>query len=359
MLASVKSFAISFAVALLIFGVTAYFTYPYINNNLLNGFAYSDEETGTQSEEDTAGSSDSTIQPTVNENPFNVTGESFTALFVISDYEPDVYRDYRCDLDQNASISSYISHSRHYKADTIVLMRADKERGEYFFTAFPNNSVITYGTRQFTLGSIYEDLGLDALEESVSAAMGLPINYCTELQFNSLKSVIDLLGGVQFNVPQDMEASYDIPSQYLGKNEFGQDEYSDATQYVISLKKGKQLLDGEKAVQLLRFEDYSGGQAERAKVAAQFMREFAEQYFNQDNFSKLKLGVELIISLSEWGSTEFTSATLDLNRELICTYSEFTKKMPEISGESWVENNVSYFEFSRLSLHRLFEPYRD
>ncbi len=365
MLASVKSFSIAFAVALLIFGITGYCVYPFINDDLLGGFTYGDEQTTVPNDQQTEPVSDET-QPVESTPALNVSGESFTALFVISDYQPDVFGDYRCNVAPDSPIEVYAANSRRYKADTIILMRADKELGEYAFCAMPNNAAVTYGGRKLTLGQIYEQYGIEELKNTVSGTIGLSVNYYAEMRFDLLKNIVDMLGGVQFDVPQDMYAVYEderIVAPGQSKDPIITGYEPDGTPivilpgnpYTIDLKQGLQNLDGESVIQLLRYDNYTGGQSARAYVAAQFMQSFARNFFNSHNEGKLRSALSLI-SGSTSGSTNISLDSFDANKELISAYSDCTSKILELSSTNGVTGE--YFEFSLKSTYELFEPYK-
>ena len=73
---------------------------------------------------------------------------------------------------------------------------------------------------------------------------------------------MDAVDGVVFDVPQDM--NYKDPYQDL----------------VIDLDKGEQLLDGDKALQLLRFRRYPMGDLQRVSVQQDFIRAAFKQKLN-------------------------------------------------------------------------------
>jgi LCP family protein required for cell wall assembly len=81
-----------------------------------------------------------------------------------------------------------------------------------------------------------------------------------EFTFDAFRETIDALGGVEFDVPQNM--NYDDPQQGLS----------------IHLKKGYQLLDGDKAEQLVRFRNYPMGDIDRTKVQFDFLYSFGGVY---------------------------------------------------------------------------------
>ncbi len=363
MLASVKSFAIAFAVAILIFGITAYCTYPYINNDLLGGFTAVEQDTTSDEGEITP--PEETLPE--GELPSEITGRDITALFVISDYQPNVFHDYRADVKENASFEEYAENQRHYTADTIVIMHADSELGEYVFTALPNDTLINYATRQITVGELYEQVGIDTTRQAISATMGLSIDCHIVMRFDLLKNVIDLFGGVEFNVPEKMYAVYEderiiSPGQSTETIETVDENGNPiiirpGRPYVIDLYKGHQILNGDCAVQMLRYEGYAKGQRERASVAAQFLREFAQQFFDPSRENDLKAAVNLIIG-SDSGLTDLTAEQFEADLPMITAYRQLTKKTVEVPGEMKDVGAESFFVVDQKKSYELFKPYK-
>lgn len=71
--------------------------------------------------------------------------------------------------------------------------------------------------------------------KAVNDLTGLDIQYYAVIKTEALRNLVDVIGGVKYNVPDDMD-------------------YDDKTQDLhIHLKKGEQVLDGDKAEQLVRF----------------------------------------------------------------------------------------------------------
>jgi len=112
------------------------------------------------------------------------------------------------------------------------------------------------------IGKGGEKMVIDMVEDIT----GLPVDYYVTLNFKGFREIVDTLGGVEINVPFDMD--YDDPYQNLH----------------IHLKKGKQVLDGKKAEQFVRYrkgnhngEGYEDGDLGRIKMQQLFMREFVNQ----------------------------------------------------------------------------------
>lgn len=115
--------------------------------------------------------------------------------------------------------------------------------------------------------------------EKVSNLTGININYYVHINISSIKKITDMLGGVNFDVPADLR--YRDPTQDLN----------------INLKKGYQLLDGDKVEQLLRFRKpnerlytrselkelrqfYDGSDIKRTEMQVKFIKAFMNQKLN-------------------------------------------------------------------------------
>lgn len=116
--------------------------------------------------------------------------------------------------------------------------------------------------------------------DAVNRLTGLNIQYYATIDTKSLRDVVDAVGGVYFDVPRDMK-------------------YTDTEQKLyIDLKQGYQLLDGDKAEQLLRFrhgqnlsDTYSSeyGQQDlgRMRTQREFLVEAAKQIMQAKNVFKI------------------------------------------------------------------------
>ncbi|MDF2986350.1 MAG: cell envelope-related transcriptional attenuator [Eubacterium sp.] len=124
-----------------------------------------------------------------------------------------------------------------------------------------------------------EHKGAIYASEVVSNLSGININYYVHINISSIKKITDMLGGVSFEVPADLR--YEDPTQDLH----------------IDLKKGYQLLDGDKVEQLLRFRKpserlysrvelkelrqfYDGSDIKRTEMQVKFIKEFISQKLN-------------------------------------------------------------------------------
>lgn len=117
--------------------------------------------------------------------------------------------------------------------------------------------------------------------QTISDLTNVPIDFYIYLEIDTIKEIVDKLGGVYFDVPADLK-------------------YSDPTQDLyIDLKKGYQLLNGDKTEQFLRFRKsysrtstewkkyYDGSDLKRTEMQIKFVNELIKQKVNLLDLPKL------------------------------------------------------------------------
>ncbi len=116
-------------------------------------------------------------------------------------------------------------------ADTIVLIRACPVSGKAAVLSISRDTLVEipgYG-REDRIGHAHAHGGADTLVDTVEHFTGVSIDGYIGLNYISFKRIVDFLGGVEFDVDRDME-------------ERG-----------ITLYRGRQVLDGDKAFALISF----------------------------------------------------------------------------------------------------------
>lgn len=102
--------------------------------------------------------------------------------------------------------------------------------------------------------------GEELLIDHVRMLTGQPIHSFVKVNFEGLRNIVDILGGIKYNVPIDMD--YDDPVQDLH----------------IHLKAGEQVLDGADAEGLVRFRSgYANADLGRIDTQQDFLKEAIKQ----------------------------------------------------------------------------------
>ncbi len=228
------------------------------------------------------------------------------------------------------------------RSDTNMLLSYDGYSDRVNVLSFPRDTkVLMNGGYQklnaaMGIGLSKSRAGIDDAPEEelirqVKRLSGLPVHYFVTVDFDGFKEIIDVLGGVDFNVPYNMD--YDDPVQDLH----------------IHLTKGQQHLDGQKAHDFVRFRQNNGGTAPGEYVMGdegriywqqKFLKELIAQKAKPEYFSKITDIFDVVVDNVR---TNYTMQDLlkhidiiqDLNPENISSY-----QLPGLAG---YENGVAWY----------------
>ena len=162
-----------------------------------------------------------------------------------------------------------------YRTDTILVATYDMDNDIVNILSIPRDTRMYVGGNYQKINCAYaitkngKRNGINGTIEAVTRLTAIPINYYVEFTFEAFRDMIDALGGVDYDVPQNM--NYDDPYQDLH----------------IHLTKGYQHLDGDKAEQFVRFRKYPMGDIDRVKAQQNFIKALAEQKLNASIIGKL------------------------------------------------------------------------
>ena len=147
-------------------------------------------------------------------------------------------------------------------SDVIMLFSLSTKKGTISCTSILRDTKVTYKGSNMKITEAMAYGKESAVIQAIKDITGLQIHDYVTFNFNAVEDVIDALGGVDFYVPQNM--NYEDPEQDL----------------YIHLRKGQQLLNGDKSLQLLRFRSYPMGDIARTETQRDFMEAVFEQKAN-------------------------------------------------------------------------------
>lgn len=158
------------------------------------------------------------------------------------------------------------------RSDSMILVSIDPEQKTgHLFSILRDTYLEIPGYGSERINAALALGGPDLSMETVSEFLGLPVQYYVYVDFEGFIKLIDAIGGVDFYVEKDMK--------YI--------DITDKEEYQIDLKQGQQHLDGNKALQYVRFRhdalsDYSRTERQRA-----FLKAVADKL--QSGYSLLRL----------------------------------------------------------------------
>ncbi len=148
------------------------------------------------------------------------------------------------------------------RADVIMLCNVNPQDKTITLISIPRDTKIKLlnGKTSKINACLGKDHGEEMLCDYVRELTGQPINSFLKVNFEGLRNVVDILGGIKYNVPMDMD--YDDPVQDLH----------------IHLKKGEQVLDGAAVEGLVRFRSgYANADLGRIDTQQDFLKEAIKQ----------------------------------------------------------------------------------
>ena len=161
--------------------------------------------------------------------------------------------------------------------DTIMVASYDTVNQDVDIMSIPRDTMVNVKWDIKRINSVYSYNGrsIDALKKQVAKVVGFTPDFYAKVDLSMFIKLVDLVEGVEFDVPQDM--NYDDPAQNLH----------------IHLKKGVQVLDGQSAMELVRFRRYPEGDIKRVEVQQAFMKALIKECLAMENWGKIKAYIDL------------------------------------------------------------------
>lgn len=141
--------------------------------------------------------------------------------------------------------SALLLGSSQNMTDTIMIFKYNPQTQKAFLISIPRDTFVgankTTATASQKINSLYRGQFPEKTLAAVNKITGLKLEYYVVVDTEALRALVDAIGGVYFDVPIDMK-------------------YTDKKQGLyINLKQGYQLLDGNKAEQVVRFRHNQDG----------------------------------------------------------------------------------------------------
>ena len=179
--------------------------------------------------------------------------------------------------------SALLLGSSQNMTDTIMIFKYNPQTQQAYLISVPRDTYTGYNKANATasdkINCLYLNGGAEKTLNAVNKITGLDLKYYIVVDTEALKALVDVIGGVYFDVPIDMK--------YTDKK---QDLY-------INLKAGYQLLDGDKAEQVLRFRhnqdgssydiEYGDNDTGRMKTQRNFLKAVMSQTLRPTNILKI------------------------------------------------------------------------
>lgn len=146
-------------------------------------------------------------------------------------------------------------------ADSIMIVSINETQAKASILQIPRDTYAEYTSRSYKkINGAISALGISKFKTFLEDALCVPIDCYVVLKTDALSLIVDAIGGVDVEIPQDME--YSDPAQGLE----------------IHLSKGMRHISGAEAEQLVRYRSgYANADLGRLDAQKQFLRAFAKR----------------------------------------------------------------------------------
>ena len=203
--------------------------------------------------------------------------------------------------------------------DTIILVGYNPDTNQAFMLSIPRDTFV--GNSEASAGG-YDKINAkyqtspEKTVEAVENLTGVNIDYYVTVKTSALVEIVNIIGGVEYDVPINMD--YDDDSQDLH----------------IHLKAGNQVLNGDQAEQLVRFRhnnngtsydsEYGDNDIGRMRTQREFIKVVGNKLISTNDVNKLK----------EIAKSIFSNLSTDISLSKVLTYVPYVAQFD-------VENNLS------------------
>ena len=180
-------------------------------------------------------------------------------------------------------------------SDTNMLVALDAAGGAINVVSLPRDTLLNVDWTVKKLNNAYHHGGIDSTMAQISNLLGIPVDFHITVDLQAFVELVDAIEGVDFEVPFDMD--YDDPYQDLH----------------IHLKAGMQHLNGEQAIQVVRWRQNNDGteypNRDIGRIATQqaFLTAVAEQTLRLSNWDKIPAMAEIF---QKWVDTDLKLSNL-------------------------------------------------
>lgn len=175
-------------------------------------------------------------------------------------------------------------------SDTNILVAVDTAGGSIYGVSIPRDTKAVWNGKSHKINAAFGSGGIEKLADVIGDQLGIPVDYTVQVDLKGFVALVDAIGGVDFDVPIDM--NYEDPYQDL----------------YIHIPAGMQHLSGEEALKVVRFrEGYASQDIARMETQQAFLKAVAQQTLQVSNLTKVDQFVKIF---QQYVETDLTLGNL-------------------------------------------------
>lgn len=243
--------------------------------------------------------------------------------------------------------SALLLGSSQNMTDTLMIFKYNPQTQKAYLISVPRDTYTGYNKANATasdkINCLYQGEYPEKTLAAVNRVTGLDLEYYVVVDTEALKALVDAIGGIYFDVPIDMK-------------------YTDKKQNLyINLKAGYQLLDGNKAEQVVRFRhnqdgtsypiEYGDNDTGRMKTQRNFLKAVMKQTLTPANILNIGKFIDIAQTYVK------TNIPIDIAKKYIAPAVNFNTANLETSTLPGVNekcNGVWVFITNKLKISEYF-----
>lgn len=211
------------------------------------------------------------------------------------------------------------------RSDTIIILSVNMAKQRIGLISVPRDSRVDLGKYgEDKINHAYAYGGVNLVKNTIEKELNLKIDDYVVFNFDSFKNIINTIGGVDLTVEKDM---------------YYRDDYDGDNGFIINLTAGYQHLDGDKAIQYVRYRDEEGdiGRVHRQQ---NFLSAVTDKMTNPSTIIKLPLIAREFIASTKT-SISFSTVTKLFN--YLKDGQKYTISSAMVAGHPEMIDDISYW----------------
>ncbi len=220
------------------------------------------------------------------------------------------------------------------RTDTMMLLSIDSKTNTAFILSIPRDSRVKIRGRQGMdkINHAHAYGGVDLALKTTKDLLQIPIHHYVRVDYQALFKTIDDIGGVEIDVPMNMKYSDPRATPPLK----------------IDLKKGKQILDGQKSMEYLRFrKGYANQDLGRINAQQEFVQAVLEKVISPASIIRVPQYIE---TLFMYVDTDMTKKDMLELAKLGLSIKPVEIQKSVVPGDSANISGISYYKVDEETL---------
>lgn len=216
------------------------------------------------------------------------------------------------------------------RSDTLMLVKVNFINNKIDILSIPRDSRVPVRGKLDKINAAHSFGGTNLMLKTVNDFTGLDIEHYVKVDYKAVKAMVDAIGGIDINITEPMH--YHDPAF--------KDEENPGRGLKIDFEPGIEHLDGQKAMEYLRYRSYKEGDIRRIQNQQYFMTEFIKQ-------GKDKIGLtdipSLVATYFKYVKTDFTMKDMIKLAKAGLHLELNNINLEKLPGHGETINRVSYY----------------